>query len=372
MKLLVYLLKNIFIYKMSESESEFSDDEFLEQLQKKRIIEIKKSQKIEESQYKPSKYWISGPHALKTMQKGDIIVHLFGEYHTPDKTCQDEEIKRGIAVKNIDNYISEILKANKKMIDFYIEAPVIHLQPIKLQKRFYEHKTVMSAYERDIPFLVKIRDQVKWCLKYETRDKCSYKNVRVHSTDLRPFEDLSNMASRLRLPFTETTFIQFKEQYKNTIKELSDVKNCEQYTMYILNRLKSKKIFLKQLKKTIIINLKHLKIVISDLCKKTNAIYYLMEFLNIVNSDIPPVGLIFDQKSTDILQNQLSILHDVYTFLRMIRPFDSKPQKTIIFYGGLAHMENLKYMFEAIKFKEKKNTSKTINKGCLELVNFDI
>ena len=118
------------------------------------------------------------------------------------------------------------------------------------------------------------------------------------------------------------------------------------------------------------ITIPKIKEAIINVCNAKDTLRWMESFLRIIDSKTPPTNEeTFRQEYVSSIQQQLPVLHDVYTFLRMLKPMEGKTQKNIVFYGGLEHMDNLKIMLETVGFREFDNESINIKKSCLLLKN---
>jgi hypothetical protein len=347
---------------MSDSDSDFDEEDILE-YERNRKEEIKSIQKpIQKyTQHSPN-IFISGPNKLFILQKGEQVIRLFGEWHGNEDNCDDQVQLRGKRILTIIDYIEDILK--KGDVDLYLETPLLHLQSKQSIKEFYDQVEMMKKYKRDIPYLVLTRDRLKWCLNPSDRDKCFFRNSRVHSTDIRPFYVYADIMRKMRIKMTQNEWDNFRFSHKNLINVLSNIKNCNDYTGYIMSLLD--KNIIKQMEKSGITG-KKLKNLIFKTCEEHNAVMYVKKFVLLFSYNIPPNGSMFDQEISDIIQEQISVLHDIYTVLRMIKPMNGKIQKNIVFYGGNAHVDNLITMLKFLDFKIIPNNSKEISKRCLQL-----
>jgi len=349
---------------MSDSDSDF-DDEFIQKLRDKRIADIKRAHQKTEMKT-PDNLFISGPNTFIMLKKGDQTIRLFGEWHGHEDNCNNVERLRGKRIYTIMDYLDKELDSSGK-IDLYIEAPLIHLQDPDTLKKFYDevetHKK-LRPHEK-VAYISQTRNNLKWCLNPADRHRCQYKNARIHSTDVRPFEIFGEMAKKLRFELTKSEWDVFKKQYATTIKSLSGINTCKKYIIYIMQFIFKSRPIRKQLHKS--------KIRESDFilalykgCKKRDAIQWITQYNRWLNSQNPQKGWHTDQHLTNIVQEQISILHDIYTFLRMIKPMDGMLQKNVIFYGGLAHVETLVVMLEQVGFKIVK-TGTNVATRCVEI-----
>ena len=116
-----------------------------------------------------NKFLIEGPKYMSIYIKSGKTIVLFGEVHFEKGNCGNRKEK----IKDIIDYIPEILKNDTHVIDFYIEAPVVHLQTKERQQLFYNaaKEDKRRRPEEDVIRLVKLRDEIKWCLDRKTMDK---------------------------------------------------------------------------------------------------------------------------------------------------------------------------------------------------------
>ena len=187
-------------------------------------------------------YYVSGPKKLITMERKGQKVMLFGEYHEYSDNC-DEEKLRGERIIDIVQYVDLLFNNSGKKIDFYLEAPIIHLQSEEIQKIFREQMSVEYKYkvktgrEKGVAYLIQLRDKLKWCINPNDRKKCDYKRMRIHSTDLRPFTQMGKIQDMLskRRGFTAEEWVDFKNKYREDLEVMRDVKTCKDYAEYVLN-----------------------------------------------------------------------------------------------------------------------------------------
>lgn len=357
----------------TDSDSDFDDlfdEDFLIQQRNKRIEEIKKTRAVQNKQEKEMvmatkqgmKVFISGPNSFISMKKGNQIIKLFGEWHGHEG-CDITKL-RGARVYTILEYLQQELTLGG--VDLYIEAPIVHLQDPDMIKAFRDESMNIAKVGKKIPHLVETRNTLKWCIDPALRKQCPYKNVRIHSTDVRPFYVFDEIGTFLSRKIDKIDWIKFKKKYANTISTLSKIDNCKKYIVYIFNLIARQRPILKQISKSGISTGK-LILAINDVCKQQKAVYWTQEYVKLINSPNPPrTPYQFDQHMSDIVQNQISIIHDIYTFLRMLRPFDKSPQNNIIFYGGLTHFDALITMLKGIGF-EKIETGTQISKHCVQI-----
>jgi hypothetical protein len=364
----------------------------------KRMEEYKSQ--IESSKKVSIELFISGPNKMITMKKGSQQVRLFGEWHGHDNNCTSVEQLRGKRIYTILEYLDAEL--DKGGLDLYIEAPIVHLQDPKTMSLFHTEIEMKKKYEQTKKekkakdnikyelepscYLSITRNALKWCINPFYRYKCKYNNSRVHSTDLRWFYSFGEMTKGLRNIKSEIKWKIFKKKYSKQANILGSIKNCEDYAKYILNLIynykpvisidtknprKSKKSqpILKQLKKSGI-SQNDLYSGIYNVCKKRNVVKWVQNYAGWLKSEKPVVVTPQNaQELMDTTQEQLSIMHDIYTFLRMIKPIDGELQKNIIFYGGLAHTEALQILLESVGFQVIPNNSKTLAERCVNIFN---
>jgi hypothetical protein len=342
--------------------------------------EEKEEKEIKEETFVNSIY-LSGPNKMLKMynKNSNQTIYLFGEYHGYENEC--EENKNNMTF-NMVEYFSTIFERAKQKIDFYLEAPLVFLLSEKRQKDYYEAKTnIINFYGyKKVGTLVNLRDSFKNCFNPGTRHSCIYKNIRFHYTDLRPLYVLENIGREITFIKTDEEWNKFKNLYSDEIKEMSLVKNCETYFLYLYNKIKNNNSIRKQLQKSGISSELFTKLTIKS-CEKFDNYKYVMKFYEILVSDLLPRKYLeihpnkdyidIEQDLSDIIQNQLSIIHDIYTVLRMIKKMDGVYQKNIIFYGGLAHYYTIKEMLLELEFSIINEISSNERKRCLKIERKD-
>lgn len=329
-------------------------------------------------------FYLSGIFQALTLKKDDQYVLLLGEYHG-DHDCDEKQVneitKRGQRVLDITAYIESLDHLNSN-IDLYIEAPLFHLQHPRLQKEFSEfNKMDIVSKGKNTVRLDRVRHQLKWCIQ-NNKEKCPLKNIRVHSTDIRPFLVISKMTRDMKMIYDRKDWDEFKQKHEKLIKILKNIKTCKDYVVFLLQviyRVHISNVY--ELKQSLISSKVSNKQLIRSLyaaCKYRDSVKWVKEFVEILEQDKPPKEVFFgevgEQHLSDVYQNQLAILHDVYTFTQMIGPLNGKQQENIIFYGGDAHVHNLVIMLTQSGFKIIQNNSKQIGnqKGrndCLKMGN---
>jgi hypothetical protein len=283
---------------------------------------------------------------------------------------------------------------DKRKVDFYLEAQVLHLQSdehrkdvesMSLRQRHQikydkaRQKSGLSLKQKVLPpsiWLHKLEESVKWCLDSKIREeKCPYKNARIHSTDLRNLNILSKMKSELNTIQTQQDWDKYKDTYKHEILSMSNINDCNYYIKYIkkfFNDPVSKKSGMGPIMKQIIksgISEKDIDTAMLTVCNskinplshliksyqninKTSPAVYARMFSEYLKSPTPiPYNILNSNEFVETTQSQVSMLVDVYTFLRMLRPFKDGPQKYIVFYGGINHCENLNSCFKQLDLK---------------------
>lgn len=352
----------------SDSEDEDTDDRELQQTrnsERKRKLEQKKFQKS----FNP--IYVSGPNKAVKLVNSEKTIYLFGEWHGYEKTCDE-----GKNTYSIISFLASIFSANIP-IDFYLEAPLVHLFPPERQKTYNEQLELAEKFlgRGKAGILVELRDAFKNCFHPSFRKReCEFGNVRMHYTDTRPFFSLENMAREIVWIKKEGDWNTFKEKYKEEIKELGEIQNCVEYTEYIMKKMKSNRELSKQLQKSGYKEQEMLNLIFS-LCDHFLLSRYAIKYYNLLSSDVLPRDWLYrnpngdspdvEQDFSDILQSQLSILHDLYTFLRINKDYI----KNVIFYGGLAHYEMLKYLFQKKGYTQEGEESSQFGGRvrCLEL-----
>ena len=110
---------------------------------------------------------------------------------------------------------------------------------------------------------------------------------------------------------------------------------------------------------------------ISKVCYEQNIMKYLEMFKQLIFSDNKPdTGLyLFNEEYIKLVEHPFAIIHDIYTFLRMIKPIEGKIQKNIIFYGGSLHTMFLTILLKEVGFREVSNNSKHLADRCLQIEN---
>lgn len=332
------------------------------------------------------KIFISGPNkAVKLYNsKTGQTVYLFGEWHGYENTCDEKQLKqlnRNNKVYHIVNYLAELFSGGAK-IDFYLEAPLVYLLPPERQKAYNEQLSVAENFlgKGKAGILVELRDVFKNCFHPETRGRCVYRNTRMHYTDVRPLYKLEDMARRIPLIKNTEQWEGFKEKFEDEIKDLSIIHDCSSYTNYIYNKVLESKSIIKQLEKNGIPK-EMFASLIEKVCSHFSLDRYAEKYYHmLISPELPKAWLQknpngdepdnVEQDLSDILQSQLAILHDLYTFLRMIKKMDGQYQQNIIFYGGLAHYEMLRLLLSDVGFVQigpESNQFKTKTR-CLELL----
>jgi hypothetical protein len=421
------LIEGVNIPKAWKTDINYPYDKLLKlkkYMQKQTLIKIKKETEQLDN------YYISGPSEITTLINqitGQRVV-LFGEAHGHEG-C-DEEKMRGDTILSIVTYL-KIIFEDKRKIDFYLETPILHLQSDEQRERmenmsieqrdkeqFDEFESIRKKYREEkgydspkIPnkqpesiWLHKIEDSVKWCMDSKIRDeKCPFENARIHSTDIRSFNVLAEMLTELSKITTQDGWEKYKKRYCKEISDMSKIRNCNDYVDYLktfFGKNKSKKSNLgpieKQLKQTTI-NIDQLDNAILSVCKseinplshlipnqknikRITPAEYAKEFSSYLQEDnLLPKSILRSKKFLDTTQSQVSMLLDVYTFLRMIRKFSDGVQKYIIFYGGINHCQNIKIMLQTVGFEIVPNNSRIFGTPiidnlprCIQLNGFDI
>lgn len=362
---------------MSDNESDLSDfsddDDIFQELMAKRMAEMKinvsknkerKQQAVKRIVAPPPgiDVFISGPSKLVVLKNKNQVIRLFGEWHGFKDNCSDQVSIRGKNIVTIMQYLDAILDGGG--VDLYIEAPLLHLQSNKAIKAFYEHRELMEIHNQQPPYLVLARDQLKWCLNPADRKKCRYKNSRIHSTDIRPFHVYADMTRAMQFKMTRPEWEAFRKKYAKLMNSLASIKNCKDYVGYILSL--PRRSIIKQIEKSGIRG-NDLRQAIFVACKKRQAVEYVKGLVSIFSSPDPPIAASFSQEMTDLMQEQITILHDVYTFLRMIKPMNKQVQRNVVFYGGQAHVDNLEEMLKVVGFRIIPNNSERVAQRCLKL-----
>jgi hypothetical protein len=344
----------------------------------------------------PGKFYISGPSQITTLinPKTNQRIILFGEAHGHEG-CNEEQL-RGETIINIVEYFKSLFNTSTHKIDFYLEAPILHLQTEKKRNKFANttrderYKIKFEKWKKEnkysnrtlnpLIWLFKLEDELRWCIDRKFgKNLCPFKNVRVHSTDLRGFTRIAKMCTELTNIYTQKEWDTYKEEYKKEINDMSGIHNCNDYIKYVKSFFnkddidKPMKSILKQLSKSSInsdmLDNAMLKVCNSDINPlsklipghekiKTTPAKYAQMFSYYSASSSPISSYI--KSSSDFIQttqSQLSILVDIYTFLRMLRPFKEE-QKYVIFYGGIQHCENIRIMLKSVDFIDVPNKSR--------------
>lgn len=347
-----------------DSDSDFEDDDFFEEYRKQKIAEMKTEiKKIpEQVQVNSGPIFISGPNTFVILKKGSQTIRMFGEWHGHEENCVDQVQLRGKRIVTITNYLENLL--NQGNVDLYLEAPLLHLQSDDDIKAFYDQAEIFEKHGRQAPFLVLTRDALKWCLNPKDRNKCPFGKSRVHSTDIRPFTEYAQMNKELQFQMKQKEWDMFKNVHSNLINRLKTINNCTDYVEYITSLLDLN--IVKQLQKSGI-GLDSLQKALRSVCEKYHAVEYVHSFVDLLSLNSPPVGSHFNQEITTTVQEQISVLHDIYTVLRMMKPMDGKLQQNIVFYGGNAHVGNITAMLVHFGFEIVQNNSREIAKRCLQI-----
>lgn len=362
---------------MSDTDSDFEDlldDEEAKSIQlKKRTANIIQNRiESQKPKYKSDiDLFISGPNRLVTMKKDSQTVRLFGEWHGFDRNCSDQVKLRSERIMTITKYLQTMLE--KGDVDLYLEAPLLHLQKQEDIDLFNEQKKIHEQYNKELPFLLLTRDSLKWCLnpKYRNNtDLCPFKMSRVHSTDIRPFTEYTKMSNKLRFEMSDDSWDELKKQHAKLIDTLKTIKNCNDYVDFILKMIyQYKNPILKELQRSGV-DLDRLLNAVKHICEKHNSLLYVRDFITILSNEKPPViNMIYNQEFVTTIEEQISVLHDIYTVLRMLKPINLQPQKNIIFYGGNAHVDNLIVLLEYFGFHIIENNSQEIEHRCVKIKN---
>ena len=204
-------------------------------------------------------------------------------------------------------------------------------------------------------------------------DKCKYSKMRIHSTDLRPFKEITKMIGDIRnYRENEGLWSKFKQDNKEIISRLSKITTCDAYADYLISIIdsdpftsKNQRVTKKQMESANITvdNLKHM---IIQVCKDDthDTMGFFNKFVSILKNDKPPAN---SNENNYIYTLQIAMYHDIYTFLRMMRTFKkvkNGEQRNIIFYGGNLHVKNLEILLEYTGFV-KVFTSTPITDTCI-------
>jgi hypothetical protein len=178
----------------------------------------------------------------------------------------------------------------------------------------------------------------------------------MHYTDVRPFiitQKFATAVNNLR-DMSDIGNINNNSDFMSELEKMEKVTDITSYVTYITEKFGNP--IIKQMKK-VGITPGTLSQFIEKCCSKMYCIEYLNKFVMLVKSKQLPEKYLkssdWRQELSDITQNQIFILHDIYIFLRMLKSY----QNTIIFYGGLQHYEMLKCFFiqngyvEDVEFK---------------------
>jgi len=325
---------------------------------------------------------ISGPNILTTLKSSDQTIQLFGEYHGYTSNCTSLPSLDQTRILDIVEYIQYVLSTPGILIDLYIEVTLFTLESDERKEIFWnqaqrerelQEEKKQSGYgnlgDEKLNWLVQTRDVLKYCLIPDERYNCHFYNTRIHSTDLRPFHNMSRLSDELSRPITsDKKWRNIKKKYNNTIIQIRNINNCEEYSEYIIKNLHTK--VKKQMKLSGIGSIVLSK-AISKVCDEQNIMKYLNMFKElIVSENKPDTDLyLFNEEYIKLVEHPFAIIHDIYTFLRMRKPIEGKIQKNIIFYGGSLHTMFLTILLKEVGFMEVSNNSKHLADRCLQIEN---
>ena len=317
---------------------------------------------------------ISGPNVLTTLKSETQTIQLFGEYHGYTSNCTSLPSLDKNRILSIVEYLEYVLSIPGVLIDLYIEVTLFNLESAERKEIFWNQAQVEKKLQEEkgdgkLNWLVQTRDVLKSCLMPEERYNCHFYNSRIHSTDLRPFHDMSKLSNELSRPIeSDKDWKSIKEKYKDTIDKIVNIKNCKDYTEYIIKNLHERTT--KQLKLSGIPEIVLSK-AIFKVCSEQNIMKYLNMFKELIVSENKPdtTLYLFEEEYIMLIEHPFAIIHDIYTFLRMLTPMDKKIQKNIIFYGGSLHTMFLTILLKEAGFREVNNNSIQLADRCLQIKN---
>ena len=317
---------------------------------------------------------ISGPNVLTTLKSETQTIQLFGEYHGYTSNCTSLPSLDKNRILSIVEYLEYVLSIPGVLIDLYIEVTLFNLESAERKEIFWNQAQVEKKLQEEkgdgkLNWLVQTRDVLKSCLMPEERYNCHFYNSRIHSTDLRPFHDMSKLSNELSRPIeSDKDWKSIKEKYKDTIDKIVNIKNCKDYTEYIIKNLHER--ITKQLKLSGIPEIVLSK-AIFKVCSEQNIMKYLNMFKELIVSENKPdtTLYLFEEEYIMLIEHPFAIIHDIYTFLRMLTPMDKKIQKNIIFYGGSLHTMFLTILLKEAGFREVNNNSIQLADRCLQIKN---
>lgn len=378
------------LLKLNEIEKDINKQIEIEKKRLSSISRIGKRHPIQDEIYykyrnklnNESKINISGPNVLTTLRSDYQTIQLFGEYHGYTYNCTSLPSLDQNRILSIIDYLQYVLSTPGVLIDLYIEVTLFKLETeerkelfwnqAQMEKNLQEEKKQIdhrNLGEDSLNWLVQTREKLKYCLVPDERYNCHFYNTRVHATDLRPFHDMSKLSNEIsRSIESDEIWKSIKEKYKVTIDKIVNIKNCKDYTEYIITNLHER--ITKQLKLSGIPEIALYK-AIFKICSEQNIMKYLNMFkLLIVSENKPPSDLYStNEEYIKTVEHPFAIIHDIYTFLRMIKPMDKKLQKNIIFYGGSLHTMFLTMLLKEVSFREVSNNSIQLADRCLQIEN---
>jgi hypothetical protein len=380
--------------KSVEHDLEIIIDEQLHKIKKKNFIKTNRMSKL----FPQLIDTISGVASIYLLKGRNIFekkeIMLLGEYHDIVEPCKRCE-KNCIEIIDLLTYV--MYSVHPRKLDFYIESSYNpnaidkfkDVGSFPIQSRITKlHNAYKYLLHGKYPVTENLRmHAVDIRLSYADNEGfyndeylSAYGNLYIFGFNDMTYS-LSNAMTNMLKPNRKFKIdydnnINFFKNYENSLREsykfLSDDKNqssikkilkgddnildvfkiSKQKDRFLENYGDDINDFAKELDKQMKNNFKNNDIVYDYLMYMKNELksidhiedtkIYMKKFLNKVNDDKRMFAIYRDASHPfNLFMDTLSTYMDLYTIYRMLRKFDNKEQKNIIFYGGAFHSNNI-------------------------------